>query len=369
MKLFARAADEDQFVRDAIDDHTAAFRDQTRMTTAYTSTLVLMNATLIVSMAAVALWQWSVGQIAIGAVATAIPLAWQLNNIAGWVARSVTSIFENIGTVQDGMRSIDVPRQMPDPPNAAELVVTGGEIRIDGESVGGRNFRKVRRNIGYLPENLALYDNLTGLETLHFFARLKGAAVGQCAAKLELVGLRHAATRRVREYSKGMRQRLGFAQALLGEPRLLFLDEPTNGLDPEAIREFFAILRGLQNDGVTMILTSHILADIQERVDRLAIMKSGKIQSCGSVQALRETVRLPLLLEIGGTLSTEQVAMALHGLPVISIEARQERLWVRLPREAKMQALARLVALGDGMQDLHVREPSLEDVFFGLAEE
>jgi ATP-binding cassette subfamily B multidrug efflux pump len=131
VKLFARAADEDAFVRDAIDDHTTAFRDQTRMTTAYTSTLVLMNAALIVSMAAVALWQWSVGNIAIGAVATAIPLAWQLNNIAGWVARSITSIFENIGTVLDGMRSIDVPRQMPDPPDAVELEVTGGGIRIE----------------------------------------------------------------------------------------------------------------------------------------------------------------------------------------------------------------------------------------------
>ena len=131
VKLFARAADEDRFVRDAIDDHTEAFRDQTRMITAYTTTLVLMNSSLIVSMAAVALWQWSVGNIAIGAVATAIPLAWQLNNIAGWVARSVTSIFENIGTVQDGMRSIDVPRQMPDLPDAAELVVRGGGIRVE----------------------------------------------------------------------------------------------------------------------------------------------------------------------------------------------------------------------------------------------
>jgi ATP-binding cassette subfamily B multidrug efflux pump len=131
VKLFARAADEDQFVRDAIDDHTEAFRDQTRMTTAYTTTLVLMNAALIVSMAGVALWQWTDGRIAIGAVATAIPLAWQLNNIAGWVARSVTSIFENIGTVQDGMRSIDVPRQMPDPPDAVELRVSGGAIAIE----------------------------------------------------------------------------------------------------------------------------------------------------------------------------------------------------------------------------------------------
>ena len=131
VKLFARARDEDAFVREAIDDHTEAFRDQTRMTTAYTTTLMLMNASLIVSMAAVALWQWSAGNIAIGAVATAIPLAWQLNNIAGWVARSITSIFENIGTVQDGMRSIDVPQQMPDPPAATELHVAGGEIRFE----------------------------------------------------------------------------------------------------------------------------------------------------------------------------------------------------------------------------------------------
>jgi ATP-binding cassette subfamily B multidrug efflux pump len=131
VKLFARARDEDEFVRDAIDDHTEAFRAQTRITTAYGLTLMLMNAGLIVSMAAMALWQWSAGRIAIGAVATAIPLAWQLNTISGWVARSITSIFENIGTVQDGMRSIDVPRQMQDPPGATELTVTGGEIRIE----------------------------------------------------------------------------------------------------------------------------------------------------------------------------------------------------------------------------------------------
>jgi ATP-binding cassette subfamily B multidrug efflux pump len=145
VKLFARARDEDEFVRDAIDDHTIAFRDQTRMTTAYTVTLGLMNACLIVSMAAVALWQWSAGHIAIGAVATAIPLAWQLNNIAGWVARSITSIFENIGTVQDGMRSIDVPRQMPDPPDAVELEVSGGGIRIENLHF---DYGRVRDDVG-----------------------------------------------------------------------------------------------------------------------------------------------------------------------------------------------------------------------------
>jgi ATP-binding cassette, subfamily B, multidrug efflux pump len=90
-----------------------------------------MNATLIVATGYVAIWQWSAGRIAVGAVAKAIPLSWQLTNIAGWVARSVTSIFENIGTVQDGMRSIAVARQMPDAPDAVELHVRGGEIRYE----------------------------------------------------------------------------------------------------------------------------------------------------------------------------------------------------------------------------------------------
>ena len=132
VKLFARAADEDEFVRQAVDDHTEASRSQARMTTGYSTTLMFMNAALIVATAAIAIWQWTVGHIGVAAVATAIPMAWQLNNIAGWVARSITTIFENIGTVQDGMRSIDVPRQMPDPPGARELQVTGGEIRIEG---------------------------------------------------------------------------------------------------------------------------------------------------------------------------------------------------------------------------------------------
>ena len=101
------------------------------MSSGYTITLSFMNSSLVVGTATIAIWQWSVGHIAIGAVATAIPMSWQLTNIAGWVARSVTSIFENIGTVQDGMRSIDVPRQMPDPPDARELVVRGGEIHFE----------------------------------------------------------------------------------------------------------------------------------------------------------------------------------------------------------------------------------------------
>jgi ATP-binding cassette subfamily B multidrug efflux pump len=132
VKLFARARDEDAFVREAVDYHTAAFRDQSRMVTAYIVILAVMNASLIVSTATLAIWQWGVGRISLGSVAMALPLTWQITNMAGWVARSVTGIFENIGTVQDGMRSIAVERQMPDPPDAVELRVTSGEIRFEG---------------------------------------------------------------------------------------------------------------------------------------------------------------------------------------------------------------------------------------------
>ena len=131
VKLFSRARDEDAFVRESIDSHTGAFRDQTRMITGYVSMLALMNAALIVGTAALAIWQWSAGRISVSGVAMVMPLTWQITNMSGWVARSVTSIFENIGTVQDGMKSIAVERQMPDPPGARELRVTRGEIRFE----------------------------------------------------------------------------------------------------------------------------------------------------------------------------------------------------------------------------------------------
>jgi ATP-binding cassette, subfamily B, multidrug efflux pump len=131
VKLFSRAHDEDAFVREAVDLHTSAFRDQTRMITGYVVILAMMNATLIVGTASLALWQWGAGRISVGSVAMVLPLTWQITNMAAWVARSVTSIFENIGTVQDGMRSIAVERQMPDPPGARELHVTHGAISFE----------------------------------------------------------------------------------------------------------------------------------------------------------------------------------------------------------------------------------------------
>ncbi|QJQ06761.1 ABC transporter ATP-binding protein [Undibacterium piscinae] len=249
------------------------------------------------------------------------------------------------------------------------IAPTAGEILINGTAVSGREFRQTRRQLGYLPENVVLYDNLSGLETLKFFAKLKGAPQQQCAPMLERVGLAHAVNRPLREYSKGMRQRLGFAQALLGEPRVLFLDEPTNGLDPQAIRDFYATLRGLRDSGVTVIITSHILAELQERVDRLAIMSAGKIQALGSVTQLREQMHMPLTIALGiDAADIARAQQALHAIDGVSSSVNPQGLIVSCPRAAKMAVLAACMNLGSGLSDLSIQEPSLEDVFFGFSD-
>jgi Cu-processing system ATP-binding protein len=249
------------------------------------------------------------------------------------------------------------------------LPVSSGDIRIDGAPVNGRGFRDVRRRIGYLPENVVLYDNLSGLETLKFFARLKGMPHTDCSAILARVGLQDAADRRVRGYSKGMRQRLGFAQALIGDPAILFLDEPTNGLDPNAIRNLYQILHDLRSQGVTIVLTSHILAEIQERVDRLAIMANGRIQSLGTVQALREQLGLPVRFTLS-PVEGQQTALQqqLSTLPDVTIAPSGAQLHLQCPRAAKLNVLQALGNCGAALHDVQMHEPSLEDVFFGLAE-
>lgn len=244
---------------------------------------------------------------------------------------------------------------------------TSGSIQINGADVSGAQFRDVRRKVGYLPENVVLYDNLSGLETLQFFARLKGAPQSQCQPLLEKVGLGHAARRRVNGYSKGMRQRLGFAQALLGDPQLLFLDEPTNGLDPEAIRDFYRILHELKQQGVTIVLTSHILSEIQSRVDRLALLANGKLQAMGSVAQLRQDMALPVRVEIAAEACHHaDILGAVQGIALQQTEQQENRILLTVNRDAKVTLLNRLAAASGKIQDLHIHEASLEDVFFGL---
>ncbi|HJV82782.1 MULTISPECIES: ABC transporter ATP-binding protein [Oxalobacteraceae] len=246
------------------------------------------------------------------------------------------------------------------------IPASAGEIRVNGALIGGRDFREVRRRIGYLPESFVTYDNLTGLEVLHLFADLKKVPRRECDAVLERVGLREAAGRRVRGYSKGMRQRLGFAQVLLGSPDLIFLDEPTNGLDPEGIHDFYQVLHDVKAKGTTIIITSHILAEIQERVDRLVILNSGRIAAQGTLTELRAQMVLPSVIQIQLRSGQEtRVQAALQHLAGLELKIDQDCVRVSCLPGQKVAVLNILSALADTVHDIAIHEPSLEDLFLG----
>ena len=147
VKLFARARDEDDFVRETLDEHTVTYRRQLRMISYYIMTLKALNALLLVGTGVAAVWQWRRGAIGVEVVAMALPLAWQISNMAGWVADNVTTIFENVGVVQEGMKSIAVARQMPDAPGAAELEVREGGIRFEHVRFGYGSARGVLHDL------------------------------------------------------------------------------------------------------------------------------------------------------------------------------------------------------------------------------
>ena len=252
------------------------------------------------------------------------------------------------------------------------LKPTSGHISIHGVPVDGAGAREVRRSIGYLPENVTLWDNLNGLETLQFFAKLKRIDDSECPGLMERVGLGHAGSRPVRAYSKGMRQRLGFAQALMGQPQVLFLDEPTTGLDPYAIHFFWDTLAELRDQGLTIVLTSHILAELQNRIDRVAVLANGKLQAMGSVQDLRAGFDLPITIQAQLS-EADNPAMRqalLAGLPPELAACPQEWLTnqvsFQVPRTHKSALLQHLLRQPEQVQDIQIVEPSLEDMFFGV---
>jgi ATP-binding cassette, subfamily B, multidrug efflux pump len=147
VKLFARPRDEDEFVRESMDELTEAHRHQLRLITLLGFSLAVLNAAMVVGTGGAAIWLWSDGRIAVGTVAMALPLTWHIASIAGWVAQNVTTIFENIGVVQEGMRSIAVPRQMPDRAGAAPLRIDRGLVRFENMRFGYGTARGVLHGI------------------------------------------------------------------------------------------------------------------------------------------------------------------------------------------------------------------------------
>lgn len=236
------------------------------------------------------------------------------------------------------------------------LKPTAGRLSIGGVIPGSD---AARRAVSYLPEQVAFSKALTGAEILTHFARLKGVAPKAALPLLEVVGIADAAKRAVGTYSKGMRQRLGLAQALIGTPRLLLLDEPTSGLDPVSRREFYDVLEASARAGTAVLLSSHSLSEIENRIDRIAILAKGKLRAEGALSDLSRRAGLPIRIRIE---AAEGRVEAVHAhLGGERVNGRSVVVTCRA--EDKVAALARLAELGSDVADIDIALPDLDDVY------
>ena len=236
---------------------------------------------------------------------------------------------------------------------------SSGSIAVLGQDPGRRGFG-ARREIGFLPENVAFNPSLTARELLRFYARLKRVP-GDMGELLAQVGLQDAADRRVGTFSKGMRQRLGLAQALLGNPRLLLLDEPTTGLDPSLRLSFYDTVQTLRCRGATVLLSSHALGELEQRAERVIIMHRGRLIADGTIAELRRLAELPVRMRLrvnGGWAEAERA------LPPGTTVARSDGIVdLTCAEPAKMEVIRRLAAQGATVQDMEIAAPSLDDLY------
>ncbi|MDD0987400.1 ABC transporter ATP-binding protein [Pseudomonas shahriarae] len=239
------------------------------------------------------------------------------------------------------------------------LQASSGQVRVFGRAPSDPH---VRQMLGYLPENVTFYPQLSGLETLQHFARLKGAPMSQVQTLLEDVGLTAAARRRVKTYSKGMRQRLGLAQALLGEPRLLLLDEPTVGLDPIATQDLYRLLDRLRGQGTSIILCSHVLPGVEAHINRAAILTQGRLLALGTLAALREEAGLPTLIRSSGLQRAAHLQKRWSEAGHVTQRWGAEVLQVAALNGNKLDLLRQLLDQ-DSPSDVEIVVPSLEDLY------
>ncbi len=240
---------------------------------------------------------------------------------------------------------------------------SAGSIRVFGDDPGESNAVDDRLGIGFLPETVSFDDAMTGREVISFFARLKGVPVSQGLALMERVELGGAVNARVKTYSKGMRQRLGLAQALLGEPQLLLLDEPTTGLDPNLRQAFYAIVRELCARGASVVLSSHILTELEARTDRVAIMNQGKLVACDSLDTLRDQAGLALRIRLRVKQGdAAAVAARLEGSADLA-RVNGQHVDLACGLGDKMAVLRDIASLGSDVGDVDIVPPTFDEVY------
>jgi ABC-2 type transport system ATP-binding protein len=245
--------------------------------------------------------------------------------------------------------------------------ISEGEVRVLGFNPA-REPLSVKRRVGYLPDTVGFYDNLTAADNLRYTARLIGfrslEREKRIADALGRVGLGEFADKHVGTFSRGMRQRLGLAEILMKGAQIAILDEPTSGLDPHATSELLGIIRGFKTEGVSVLLSSHLLERVQSVCDRVALFSSGRIALMGSVADLgREVLGGGYVVDIeaDGVGLAERLALipGVSGVEKTGIG----KLRLHADRDVRPEAAAEVVAMQGRLKFLGVQEPSLEAIY------
>ena len=246
---------------------------------------------------------------------------------------------------------------------------SGGKAVIDGHDCT-RNPIAVKRIVGYLPDNVAFYNDLTGRVNLRFVGELNNLTAAETEERIDKLlkrtGMAYAADKKVRTYSRGMRQRLGIADVLMKNPRVVILDEPTLGIDPEGMHELLDLISELAHeDGRTVLISSHQLYQVQQICDRVGIFVKGSLVACGDIASLRETVSGEgMSIEFAASPDNEKLVKMLLSLPEVSDVTRDHDVYIV---KAKQDVRSRLAdeALKGGYSLLHLKQHGgdLDDIY------
>ncbi|PZE21894.1 ABC transporter ATP-binding protein [Paenibacillus xerothermodurans] len=254
------------------------------------------------------------------------------------------------------------------------IAPTAGSITICGCDVH-KQHNEALQHIGCIVENPELYSYLSGWENLEHFARMLPAVTDQRIQEVvDIVGMDARIHDKVKTYSLGMRQRLGIAQALLNNPKLLILDEPTNGLDPQGIKEMREFILQLAKTGLSLFVSSHLLSEIQQMCDRVAIISHGEVITVGEVDALidesasRVVWRVAPLQQALSMLNEEPDVQVLYAEEGTAEHHTAAHVVTQLSPEAVPDVTRRLVESGIHIFGVETKNPTLEDLFLSLTE-
>jgi ABC-2 type transport system ATP-binding protein len=243
-----------------------------------------------------------------------------------------------------------------------------GTIHINGIDIRTHG-KEAKKYIGYMPEKVAFYDNLNALQNLHFYAEIKHASKEECIALIEEFGLGDTGKKKVGKFSKGMVQRLGMARAILGNPPILILDEPSGGLDPRGVVLIRDKILEMKKKGATIFVSSHILSEIQEICDRVGIINKGVLVAQDTVEDLSNKLNLkPQIMVTVDSMSTK-IENAVKKLPGVErIQIKGNNLDIVCDGSMKAKVILAITNAGGIIQNLQTKEPSLEEVFMQYTE-